>query len=172
MNKLIFTFCASAALFFSSCDSFVEHDVTIENNSTQTVSFKLTNYPDIEKQTLASGASVSLDLYDRPQLEFLNHERVSYESGSSLVSIKDLQSFEYLLVNTSKSESVVISEQNGMMGTSELSYSESVTVGADDEKSIVVYTEYPKFQKRYTDESGNVKYCDVPDFVSITKVVK
>jgi len=169
MNKLIFTFCASAALFFSSCDSFVEHDVTIENNSTQTVSFKLTNYPDIEKQTLASGASVALDLYDRPQLEFLNHERVSYESGSSLVSIKDLESSEYLLVNTSKSESVDISEQNGMIG---LPYSESVTVGANDEKSIVVYTEYPKFQKRYTDESGNVKYCDVPDFVSITKVVK
>ena len=168
MNKLIFTFCASAALFFSSCDSFVEHDVTIENNSTHTVSFKLTNYPDIEKQTLASGASVSLDLYDRPQLEFLNHERVSYESGSSLVSIKDLESFEYLLVNTSSSD-VVISEQNGMIG---LPYYEYVTVGADSEKSIVVYTEYPKFQKRYTDESGNVKYCDVPDFVSITKVVK
>lgn len=168
MNKLIFTFCASAALFFSSCDSFVEHDVTIENNSTQTVSFKLTNYPDIEKQTLASGASVSLDLYDRPQLEFLNHERVSYESGSSLVSIKDLESFEYLLVNTSNSD-VDISEQNGMIG---LPYSEYVTVGAKSEKSIVVYTEYPKFQKRYTDESGNIKYCDVPDFVSITKVVK
>ena len=85
MNKLFFFVLAS--LLFIACNSFTEHDVDIENKSSSTVTFTVDNYPDISKQTLASGASVTLDLYDHPRLTFQNHERVEYESGNTLVTI-------------------------------------------------------------------------------------
>lgn len=168
MNKLVFAL-LGVSIFFVSCNSFIEHDVEIENKSSETVHFTVDNYPDIEKQTLQSGESVTLDLYDHPRLSFNDYERVYFETGNSSVSIYDLEKYEYCIVNTSENDTDII-EENNMMGTSK---SETVvTVTKDTPATVYVYTKKPSFKKRYIDSTGtaNYQYTDVPSFITISVV--
>ena len=175
MNKLFFTL-LGVSIFFVSCNSFVEHDVEIENKSSETVHFTVDNYPDIEKQTLQSGESVTLDLYDHPRLSFNDYERVYFETGNSSVSIYDLEKYKYRIVNTSEKDDAEIIEENNMMGTSE---SEAVvTVPKNTSQTVYVYTKKPSFKKRYIDSTNptksdgtaNYQYTDVPSFITISVV--
>ncbi len=175
MNKLVFAL-LGVSIFFVSCNSFVEHDVEIENKSSETVHFTVDNYPDIEKQTLQNGESVTLDLYDHPRLSFNDYERVYFETGNSSVSIYDLEKYEYRIVNTSEKDDAEIIEENNMMGTSE---SEAVvTVTKDTPATVYVYTKKPSFKKRNIDSTNptksdgtaNYQYTNVPDFITISVV--
>ena len=184
MNKLFLFAFVFTALLFASCNSFTEHDVTIENRSSETVHFTVQNYPDIEKQTLSSGASVTLDLYDHPRLTFNAYERVYYETGSSSVEIKDLDKHEYRIINnsTNNADSTDIIEANNMLGKSASEAVVTVSYKSDDtttnEATVYVYTENPTFKKRYVDSSDSTnsdgttkyKYADVPSFISISKI--
>lgn len=126
-------------LSFVSCDTFMLHDFEIKNDSSCDVSFRLVKYSDKNIYDLATGASLVLDLYDDPDIEFINHERVYFVSGNSSGHIYDLQKYSYLVVNNSNYD-VYLSEKNGMLGDT-FGYVERIS--GQEAKKVFVYTDTP-----------------------------
>jgi hypothetical protein len=138
-----FLFCF--AILFVSCDTFMLHDFEIKNDSSCDVSFRLVKYSDKNIYALASGASLILDLYDQPDIEFINHERVYFVSGNSSGHIYDLQKYSYLVVNNGNYD-VHLSEKNGMLGDT---FGNVEKISRQGTKKIFVYTDNPKWNATF-----------------------
>ena len=76
MKEFLSLAMAVCVLLCFSCSNLFEHDVEITNNSSYDVSFQLERYGDTV-YTLASGESVTLEIYNNPTLVFQNHPRVT-----------------------------------------------------------------------------------------------
>ena len=121
----------------------------MESRSRQTDSqkFQLERYGDTV-YTLASGESVTLEIYNNPTLVFQNHPRVTYSSNTS-VKIYDLTAYEYTVTNNS-SATVILSEENGLLGDV---YGDTETIAGGESVSVTVYAKSPSWQACYENDT-------------------
>lgn len=155
-----FSFLILSVFLCFSCSNFFEHDVEISNNSSYEVSFQLERYDDTV-YTLASGKSITLEIYNNPTLVFQGNPRVAYSSNTS-VRIYNLTAYEYNVTNNS-SASIVLSEKNGLLGDT---YGETVTLTGSETLAITVYAKKPSWQAWYENDHT----ADALDWLTITRL--
>lgn len=154
MRKLAGLFFLCAGLLFS-CQNFTEHDVKITNSSSIEVTFSLERY-DRDSYTLASGDSLTLNIFNNPTLVFEGYPRVGYTSGDS-VKIFDLTAYTLKIFNNTESE-VILTEKHNLLGdesdVSGLSVEANTDEAAADEenpRSSKIYTSNPVFAAKSSD---------------------
>lgn len=143
MRKLAGLFFLCAGLLFS-CQNFTEHDVKITNSSSIEVTFSLERYGR-GSYTLASGESVTLNIFNNPTLVFEGYPRVGYTSGDS-VNIFDLTAYTLKIFNNTESE-VILTEKHNLLGDESDVSGIAVKANSDDEDFISskIYTKNPVF---------------------------
>lgn len=138
-----------AGLLFS-CQNFTEHDVKITNSSSIEVTFSLERYGR-GSYTLASGDSVTLNIFNNPTLVFDGYPRVGYTSGDS-VNIFDLTAYTLKIFNNTESEAILTEKHNLLGDESDVS-GISVEANTDEENplSAKIYTRNPVFTAKSSD---------------------
>ena len=148
MRKLAGLFFLCAGLLFS-CQNFTEHDVKITNSSSIEVTFSLERYGR-GSYTLASGESVTLNIFNNPTLVFDGYPRVGYTSGDS-VNIFDLTAYTLKICNETENE-VILTEKHNLLGDE--SDVNGICVEADcngeNPLSTKIYTRNPVFTAKAT----------------------
>lgn len=149
MRKLAGLFFLCAGLLFS-CQNFTEHDVKITNSSSIEVTFSLERYGR-GSYTLASGDSLTLNIFNNPTLVFEGYPRVGYTSGDS-VNIFDLTAYTLKIFNNTENEAILTEKHNLLGGESDVN-GISVGAAADEENppSSKIYTSNPVFAAKSSD---------------------
>ena len=144
--------------FLSSCENFIEHDYTIQNNSSTSVTFSIDGYGDA-LYTLDSGSSISKNLYSNIKLTFYGNPRVSYYSKSDKCVIEDLEYYSYTVTNTTSYE-ITLSEANNMLGktygdTAQIPASTLSSDSTAASTTVIVYTSSPEWLAVFTDTGSD-----------------
>jgi hypothetical protein len=156
--KKIIPFIFSLFLFFG-CDSFIQHDFLIQNNSNMTVSFSLKNYGD-NQYTLTPGEEVNLFLYDNPQLIFIDNPRVSFISGVDSGIINNLDKKTVSVYNP-LDVPVVLADKNNMLGDN---YGDTYELPPNSITSINIYSSSLNLAATYKNNGKTFNVIDKLEF--------
>ena len=160
MRKLAGLFFLCAGLLFS-CQNFTEYDVKITNSSSIEVTFSLERYGR-GSYTLASGGSVTLNIFNNPTLVFEGYPQVGYTSGDS-VNIFDLTAYTLKIFNNTESD-LVLTEKHNLLGDESDVSGIAVKANSDDEdfvsSRIYIYTRNPVFTAKSSDGQESFS-CEV-----------
>ena len=141
MKRIVLLF--AGIWFFFGCDTFTKHDVTVLNASDYSVTFQLVGYDSL-LYTMAPADELVFDVYDHPHLQFTGHPRVQYISHKDRVSIFNLPSYDCTIYGLHK-KAVTIWEKGYRLGDED-SDETGLLVGADEVKSVKLYTVTPSFE--------------------------
>ena len=141
MRKVAGLFFLCAGLLFS-CQNSTEHDIKITNSSSIEVTFSLERYGR-GSCTLASGESVTLNIFNNPTLVFEGYPRVGYTSGDS-VNIFDLTAYTLKICNKTGID-LILTEKHNLLGDESDVGGFSVSADYNEEKSPKIYTRNPVF---------------------------
>jgi len=158
MRKIAGLFFLCAGLLFS-CQNFTEHDVKITNSSRIEVTFSLEHYGR-GSYTLASGESMTLNIFNNPTLVFDGYPRVGYTSGDS-VNIFDLTAYTLKICNNTESY-LILTEKHNLLGDESDAGGFSVSADSNEEKSVLtkIYNKNPVFTAKSSDGTETF-FCEV-----------
>ncbi len=151
------------SFLFLSCDSFIQHNFSIQNNSDITVSFSVKNYGN-KQYTLSPEEKINLFLFDNPQLTFVDNPRVYFVSGVDSGVIKNLVKKTVSVYNPLDVK-VLLSDKNKMLGDN---YGDTYELLPNAITSINIYSSNLNLTATY---KSNGKTFNVLDKLEFTPAI-